>query len=35
MIPHFIEKAGRASVRRVFIGLENINPGSGRTALPG
>ena len=25
-IPHFIEKAGRAGVRRVFIGLENINP---------
>jgi hypothetical protein len=25
-IPHFIEKAGQAGVRRVFIGLENINP---------
>ena len=25
-IPHFIEKAGRAGVYRVFIGLENINP---------
>jgi Radical SAM superfamily len=25
-IPRFIEKAGRAGVRRVFIGLENINP---------
>ena len=25
-IPHFIEKATRAGVRRVFIGLENINP---------
>ena len=27
-IPDFIEKAGRAGVRRVFIGLENINPDS-------
>jgi Radical SAM superfamily len=27
-LPHFIEKAGRAGVRRVFIGLESINPGS-------
>ncbi|HMG50601.1 MAG TPA: radical SAM protein [Inquilinus sp.] len=27
-IPHFIEKAGRAGVTRVFIGLENINPDS-------
>ncbi len=27
-IPGFIEKAGRAGVRRVFIGLENINPDS-------
>jgi hypothetical protein len=27
-IPNFIEKAGRAGVRRVFIGLENINPDS-------
>jgi len=25
-IPRFIEKAGRAGVNRVFIGLENINP---------
>ena len=25
-IPNFIEKAGKAGVRRVFIGLENINP---------
>lgn len=25
-IPNFIEKAGRAGVTRVFIGLENINP---------
>ena len=25
-IPHFIEKAARAGVARVFIGLENINP---------
>ena len=25
-IPHFIEKAKRAGVKRVFIGLENINP---------
>ena len=25
-IPHFIEKASKAGVRRVFIGLENINP---------
>jgi hypothetical protein len=25
-IPHFIEKAGRAGVRRVYIGLESINP---------
>ena len=27
-IPHFIEKAARAGVTRVFIGLENINPDS-------
>ena len=27
-IPKFIEKAGRAGVARVFIGLESINPGS-------
>ena len=25
-IPNFIEKCARAGVRRVFIGLENINP---------
>lgn len=25
-IPNFIEKAGRAGVKRVFIGLENVNP---------
>ncbi len=25
-IPHFIDKAARAGVKRVFIGLENINP---------
>ncbi len=25
-IPNFVEKAGRAGVKRVFIGLENINP---------
>jgi radical SAM superfamily enzyme YgiQ (UPF0313 family) len=27
-LPGFIEKAGRAGVRRVFIGLESINPAS-------
>ena len=27
-VPGFIEKAGRAGVNRVFIGLENINPAS-------
>ena len=27
-IPHFIEKAARAGVTRVFLGLENINPES-------
>jgi hypothetical protein len=27
-IPHFIEKAAAAGVRRVFLGLENINPDS-------
>ena len=26
-IPNFIEKSKRAGVTRVFIGLENINPG--------
>jgi hypothetical protein len=25
-IPNFVEKASLAGVRRVFIGLENINP---------
>jgi hypothetical protein len=25
-IPHFIEKCARAGVKRVFIGLENVNP---------
>jgi hypothetical protein len=24
--PHFVEKAARAGVRQVFVGLENINP---------
>jgi len=27
-LPHFIEKAGRAGVARVFIGLESVNPDS-------
>jgi radical SAM superfamily enzyme YgiQ (UPF0313 family) len=27
-LPHFIEKCAQAGVRRVFIGLENINPDS-------
>jgi radical SAM superfamily enzyme YgiQ (UPF0313 family) len=27
-LPHFIQKAGRAGVARVFIGLESINPDS-------
>jgi len=27
-LPHFIEKCARAGVKRVFIGLENINPDS-------
>lgn len=31
-LPHFIEKAGRAGVRRVFIGLESINPVSLKSA---
>ncbi len=26
LIPNFVEKSGRAGVKRVFIGLENINP---------
>ncbi|MDD5544499.1 MAG: radical SAM protein [Acidobacteriia bacterium] len=25
-LPHFVEKASRAGVKRVFIGLENVNP---------
>ena len=31
-LPHFIEKAGRAGVARVFIGLESINPESLKAA---
>ncbi len=31
-IPRFIEKAGKAGVRRAFIGLENINPDNLKTA---
>lgn len=31
-LPRFIEKAGRAGVRRVFIGLESINPTSLQSA---
>ncbi|MCG8588162.1 MAG: radical SAM protein [Proteobacteria bacterium] len=31
-IPGFIEKAGRAGVKKVFIGLENINPESLKSA---
>lgn len=34
-IPRFIEKAGRAGVNRVFIGLENINPESLNAARKG
>ena len=34
-IPRFIEKAGRAGVARVFIGLENINPEALSTARKG
>jgi hypothetical protein len=34
-IRRFIEKAGRAGVNRVFIGLENINPDSLNTARKG
>lgn len=34
-IPGFIEKAGRAGVDRVFIGLENINPESLKAARKG
>ena len=31
-LPHFIEKAGRAGVARVFIGLESVNPDSLKSA---
>lgn len=34
-IPHFIEKAGRAGVTRVFLGMESINPDSLKTAQKG
>jgi hypothetical protein len=34
-IPRFIEKAGRAGVTRTFIGMENINPDSLKTAQKG
>jgi hypothetical protein len=34
-IPNFIEKAGKAGVKRVFIGLENINPDSLKSAKKG
>jgi radical SAM superfamily enzyme YgiQ (UPF0313 family) len=34
-IPRFIEKAGRAGVTRVFIGMENINPESLAAARKG
>lgn len=34
-IPGFIEKAGRAGVNRVFIGLENINPEALKEARKG
>jgi hypothetical protein len=34
-IPRFIEKAGRAGVEKVFIGLENINPESLQQARKG
>jgi len=34
-IPDFIEKAARAGTKRVFIGLENINPESLKGALKG
>jgi radical SAM superfamily enzyme YgiQ (UPF0313 family) len=34
-IPHFIEKAGQAGVTRAFLGLENINPESLKTAQKG
>jgi hypothetical protein len=31
-LPHFIEKCARAGVKRVFIGLENINPANLQSA---
>jgi radical SAM superfamily enzyme YgiQ (UPF0313 family) len=34
-IPHFVEKAARAGCKRVFIGLENINPDSLKGASKG
>ena len=34
-IPRFIDKAGRAGVTRAFIGMENINPESLKTAQKG
>jgi radical SAM superfamily enzyme YgiQ (UPF0313 family) len=34
-IPHFIEKAARAGCKRVFIGLESINPDSLKAASKG
>ncbi len=34
-IPRFVEKAGRAGVTRAFLGLENINPDSLKTARKG
>jgi len=34
-IPGFVEKAARAGCKRVFIGLENINPGSLKSASKG
>ncbi len=34
-VPRFIEKAGRAGIGRVFIGLENINPESLNSARKG
>jgi radical SAM superfamily enzyme YgiQ (UPF0313 family) len=34
-IPRFIEKAGRAGVTRAFIGMENINPDTLKTARKG
>jgi pyruvate-formate lyase-activating enzyme len=34
-LPHFIEKAARAGCKRVFIGLESINPASLKAASKG